>query len=72
MCQTRRKEISNGMNMRHATLLVLAFVFSLGIKAQVLYVNPDRDLIMVRVGQTTMEPAFVPELFEELANVWPE
>lgn len=46
--------------------------YALGIKAQVLYVNPDRDLIMVRVGQTTMEPAFVPELFEELANVWPE
>lgn len=23
-------------------------------------------------GLTTAEPAFIPELFEELANVWPE
>lgn len=46
--------------------------YALGIKGQVLYVNPDLDLIMVRLGLTTAEPAFIPELFEELANVWPE
>lgn len=46
--------------------------YALGIKGQVLYFNPDQDLIMVRLGLTTAEPAFIPELFEELANVWPE
>ena len=46
--------------------------YALGIHGQVLYVNPDKDLIMVRVGLSNVEPAFVPELFEELANIWPE
>ena len=46
--------------------------YALGIHGQVLYVNPDKDLIMVRVGLSSVEPAFVPELFEELANIWPE
>ena len=46
--------------------------YALGIKGQVLYVNPDLDLIMVRIGLNNTNPTFVPELFEELANVWPE
>ena len=45
--------------------------YALGIKGQVLYVNPDLDLIMVRIGLNNTNPTFVPELFEELANVWP-
>ncbi len=46
--------------------------YALGIKGQVLYVNPDLDLIMVRLGLNSAEPTFIPELFEALANVWPE
>lgn len=46
--------------------------YALGIGGQVLYANPDRDLIMVRIGVRSVEPAFLPELFEELANIWPE
>ena len=46
--------------------------YALGIGGQVLYVNPDRELIMVRIGMISAEPAFIPELFEKLANVWPE
>ena len=46
--------------------------YALGIKGQVLYFNPDQDLIMVRIGLNNTNPTFVPELFEELANVWPE
>ncbi len=39
-----------------------------GIKGQVLYVNPDKHLIMVRVGMSNTNPVFIPELFEQLSN----
>lgn len=42
--------------------------YALGICAQVLYVNPFKDLIMVRVGEDNINPVFVPELFEQLSN----
>lgn len=45
--------------------------YALGISAQVLYVNPYKNLIMVRVGMTNVNPVFVPELFEKLSNSWP-
>lgn len=42
--------------------------YALGIGAQVLYVNPYKNLIMVRIGTTNNGPLFVPELFEQLSN----
>ena len=42
--------------------------YALGICAQVLYVNPFKNLIMVRVGEDNINPVFVPELFEQLSN----
>ena len=43
--------------------------YALGIGAQVLYVNPQKKLIMVRVGMENNNNVFVPELFEKLSNV---
>ena len=45
--------------------------FALGICAQVLYVNPYKKLIMVRVGTRNVNPVHVPELFEKLSDSWP-
>ena len=42
--------------------------YALGIGHQVLYVNPYKQLIMVRVGQGNNSNSFVPLLFEELSN----
>ena len=42
--------------------------YALGIGHQVLYVNPYKHLIMVRVGQGNNNSSFVPLLFEELSN----
>lgn len=42
--------------------------YALGIGHQVLYVNPYKNLIMVRVGQYNNNGSFVPLLFEELSN----
>jgi CubicO group peptidase (beta-lactamase class C family) len=42
--------------------------YALGIEAQVLYVNPYKNLIMVRIGMNNFGPVFVPELFERLSN----
>jgi hypothetical protein len=39
----------------------------LGINAQVLYVNPYKNLIMVRMGMTNRKYVFIPELFEQLS-----
>jgi len=44
--------------------------YALGIKMQVLYVNPDLNLIMVRVGMNNSGKVFHPELFETLSNTW--
>ncbi len=45
--------------------------YALGICAQVLYVNPYKNLIMVRVGMNNINNVFIPELFEQLSNSWP-
>ena len=42
--------------------------YALGICAQVLYVNPYKQLICVRIGSDNINPVFVPELFEQLSN----
>jgi CubicO group peptidase (beta-lactamase class C family) len=44
--------------------------YALGIKMQVLYVNPDLNLIMVRLGMNNSGAVFHPLLFETLANIW--
>ena len=44
--------------------------YALGIKMQVLYVNPDLNLIMVRIGMNNSGRVFHPLLFETLANTW--
>ena len=46
--------------------------FAEGIKGQVLYVNPYKDLIMVHIGFNNLNDAYIPILFEQLANRWPE
>ena len=43
--------------------------YALGIRGQVLYVNPYKRLIMVRVGMNNNNYTFIPYLFEELSNV---
>ncbi len=45
--------------------------YALGIYGQVLYVNPYKNLIMVRVGKENINSVFVPEVFEQLSNIWP-
>ena len=42
--------------------------YALGIGHQVLYVNPYKHLIMVRVGQGSRNSTFAPLLFEQLSN----
>ena len=42
--------------------------YALGIGHQVLYVNPYKHLIMVRVGEGMHVRTFAPLLFEELSN----
>ena len=42
--------------------------YALGINAQVLYVNPYKRLIMVRIGVGNRNYTFVPNLFEQLSN----
>ena len=44
--------------------------YAVGICAQVLYVNPYKNLIMVRVGKRNVNPVYVPELFEKLSESW--
>ena len=42
--------------------------YALGIGQQVLYVNPHKNLIMVRIGAGNNNGSFTPELFEQLSN----
>ncbi|MBO6032359.1 MAG: serine hydrolase, partial [Prevotella sp.] len=42
--------------------------YAVGIAAQVLYVNPYKHLIMVRIGLTNRNHTYVPNLFEQLSN----
>ena len=45
--------------------------YAIGIGAQVLYVNPHKNLIMVRIGRHNRGRAVIPEVFEQLSDVWP-
>jgi CubicO group peptidase (beta-lactamase class C family) len=44
--------------------------YALGICHQVLYVNPYKNLIMVRIGLGNGHGGFIPGVFEQLSNVW--
>ena len=46
--------------------------YALGICNQVLYVNPYKNLIMVRIGLSNNGPAVIPVVFETLSNRWIE
>ena len=46
--------------------------YAFGICAQTLYVNPYKNLVMVRMGNSNNSCAYIPELFEQLSNVWPK
>ena len=45
--------------------------YALGICNQVLYVNPDKNLVMVRIGRHNNTCAIIPVLFEQLSISWP-
>ena len=45
--------------------------YAIGIYNQVLYINPHKKLIMVRIGRGNMGWAIIPEVFEQLSNIWP-
>ena len=45
--------------------------YAIGIYNQVLYINPHKNLIMVRIGADNIGWATIPEVFEQLSNVWP-
>jgi CubicO group peptidase (beta-lactamase class C family) len=44
--------------------------YALGICHQVLYVNPHKKLIMVRIGLDNGRGGYIPGVFEQLSNVW--
>jgi hypothetical protein len=46
--------------------------YALGICNQVLYVNPDKNLVMVRIGKHNNCCANIPVLLEQLAIMWQE
>jgi CubicO group peptidase (beta-lactamase class C family) len=46
--------------------------YAFGICAQTLYVNPHKNLVIVRMGTTNNSWAFIPDVFEKLSNVWIE
>ena len=46
--------------------------FALGIFQQTLYVNPRKNLIIVRLGSSNRGYAYIPALFERVANAWPQ
>ena len=45
--------------------------YAVGIYEQVLYVNPYKDLIIVRIGMHNNGCTIIPLLFEQLSNSWP-
>jgi CubicO group peptidase (beta-lactamase class C family) len=46
--------------------------YALGICNQMLYVNPDKNLVMVRIGKHNNCCAIIPVLLEQLAISWKE
>ena len=45
--------------------------YAIGICNQVLYVNPHKNLIMVRIGKHNNGQANIPVVFERLSDIWP-
>lgn len=45
--------------------------YAMGIRGQILYINPCKNLIMVRLGLRDDTYAHIPYLFEQLSNLWP-
>jgi len=46
--------------------------YAMGIRGQVLFVNPYRNMVMVRLGLRDDTYAHIPYLFEQLSNLWSE
>jgi len=46
--------------------------YAMGIRGQILFVNPYKNMIMVRLGLRDDTYAHIPYLFEQLSNLWPE
>ena len=46
--------------------------YALGICEQVLYVNPHKNLVIVRIGRSNSGPTRIPVLFEQLSDSWQE
>jgi len=46
--------------------------YAMGIRGQILFVNPYKRLIMVRLGLRDDTYAHIPYLFEQLSNLWPD
>lgn len=44
--------------------------YALGVRGQVLYINPHNDMIMVRLGLRDDTYAHIPYLFEQLSNLF--
>ena len=44
--------------------------YAMGIRGQILFVNPYKNLIMVRLGLKDDTYAHIPYLFEQLSNIW--
>ncbi len=44
--------------------------YAMGIRGQILFVNPYKNLIMVRLGLRDDTYAHIPYLFEQLSNIW--
>ena len=46
--------------------------YALGICEQVLYVNPHKNLVIVRIGRSNSGPTRLPVLFDQLGSSWHE
>lgn len=44
--------------------------YALGICEQVLYVNPHKDLVIVRIGKSNNGPTIIPVLLEQMSGLW--
>ena len=46
--------------------------YALGICEQVLYVNPHKNLVIIRIGRSNSGPTRLPVLFDQLGSSWHE
>ena len=44
--------------------------YALGICQQVLYVNPHKNLVMVRIGLDNGHGGYIPAVFDQLSEAW--